>query len=267
MRRLGTDAIGTFRTRGAPGLVHLDAADGPALRRLVIDTTSKLIFFPAANPNVDWCEAHPAEAHAANVAPALAALEIARECGAGFVFFSSDYVFDGADGPYAETAAPAPLSVYGQQKLDVEERVLAAGGTVIRTTTVYGVEQPPGKNFVTRLVARLKANEPATIPSDQYSTPTWSDELATGAVAVGERTGVWHVAGPEYMARDTFASLIADVFGLDASLIRPVTTPQLRQPARRPERGGLRTEKIRRELGLDFLPTREALRRLVAVLP
>jgi dTDP-4-dehydrorhamnose reductase len=267
MRALGKSAIGTFRTRPAPGLVPLDARDGAALGKLVTKTDCEVVFFPAADPNVDWCETHPDEAYAANVAPALSGLEIARASGAGFVFFSSDYVFDGAEGPYEETASPAPLSVYGRQKLDVEERVVAAGGTVVRTTTVYGGEQPPGKNFVLRLVARLKANEPTTVPSDQYSTPTWSDELARGALAVAGRTGVWHVAGPDFLARDDFAWLIAEMFGLDTSLIQPVVTSQLRQKARRPERGGLRTEKIHRETGIEFLPTREALKRLVTAWP
>jgi dTDP-4-dehydrorhamnose reductase len=266
MRALGKNAVGTFRTRPTPGLVPLDARDGAALEKLVTKTNSSVVFFPAADPNVDWCETHPEEAYAANVAPALTALEIARSSGAGFVFFSSDYVFDGEAGPYGETAPPAPLSVYGRHKLEVEERVVAAGGTVVRTTTVYGVEQPPGKNFVLRLVARLRANEPATIPSDQYSTPTWSDELAKGAVAVAARGGIWHVAGPDYMARDEFALLIAEMFGLDRSRIQPVVTSQLRQAARRPMRGGLRTEKIHREAGIEFLPTREALRRLVTAL-
>jgi dTDP-4-dehydrorhamnose reductase len=265
MRALGENAVGTFRTRRAPGLVRLDATDGAALRQLVTDAKSSVIFFPAADPNVDWCETHPGEAYAANVAPALATLDLARASGAAFVFFSSDYVFDGGAGPYQETDPTAPLSVYGRQKLEVEERVLAAGRTVVRTTTVYGLEQPPGKNFVLRLVARLRAKEPTTIPSDQYSTPTWSDELARAAVAVAERSGLWHVAGPDYMARDAFASMIAEVFGLDSSLIRPVLTSELGQAARRPLRGGLRTEKLRRDVGSDFLPTRETLRRLSTV--
>jgi dTDP-4-dehydrorhamnose reductase len=182
------------------------------------------------------------------------------------VFFSTDYVFDGKDGPYAESSAVAPLSVYGQHKLEVERGVLDAGGTVVRTTTVFGLELPPGKNFVIRLVARLRAGEEATIPADQFATPTWSDDLARGAVAVGNDPGLWHVAGPDFMARDEFARVISDVFRCDASLIRPVSTDALKQAARRPMRGGLRTEKIREAKQIEFSPAREALARLRVVL-
>jgi dTDP-4-dehydrorhamnose reductase len=264
MRALALDAVGTFHTRTAPGLRALDAADAKALSALISETRSDLVFFPAANPDVEWCEAHPDDAFAANVAPALAALEVARSAGARFVFFSSDYVFDGVAGPYDETAAPAPLSVYGHHKLEVESRVLSAGGTVVRTSTVYGPERPPGKNFVLRVIATLRSGTRLRVPSDQFSTPTWADDLARGACAVASRGGIWHVAGPDYLPRDRLAALVADVFDLDSSLVEPVATRDLGQLARRPLRGGLRTEKIRRECAVEFLAASEALGRFAA---
>ncbi len=262
MRAIGANAIGTFRTRPGEGLRHLDAHDRDATRALIRERDHEAVYFPAAEPNVDWCESHPEEAYAANVVPALMALALSRETGAAFIFFSSDYVFDGASGPYDETAPPAPLSVYGRHKLEVEERVLAAGGTVIRTASVFGQEPPPGKNFVLRLVARLSAGEVVTVPFDQHSTPTWSDDLARGAIAVASRPGLWHAAGPDFMARHRFAELVAEVFGLDTALIQPVRTADLGQAARRPLLGGLRSDRLAREMGIAFAPTRDALSRL-----
>jgi dTDP-4-dehydrorhamnose reductase len=259
MRALGDSAIGTFRTRPLPGLVALDASDRHATAGLLKRTGCRVVFFLAADPNVDWCETHPSDAYLANVVPALQTLECARESGVGFVFFSSDYVFDGRDGPYDESARTAPLSVYGRHKLEVEEHVLAAKGTVVRTTTVYGLEEPPGKNFVLRAIARLKAKESLIVPADQISTPTFSDELARGAIAVASRPGLWHVAGRDVMSRDRFAVMVAEAFQLDASLIRVVPTAQLGQPARRPLRSGLLTEKIRRERKIEFISTGDAL--------
>jgi dTDP-4-dehydrorhamnose reductase len=260
-RALRGSAVGTYRTRAVDGLIQLDAHDESALTRVIDEIAPRIVFFPAAEPNVDWCELHPAEAYAANVTPAMSALAISRARGAAFVFFSTDYVFDGEGGPYDEAAATHPLSVYARHKREVEERVLEAEGTVVRTTTVFGSEQPPGKNFVVRLVARLRSGQEATIPRDQLSNPTWSDELARAAIAVAGRGGIWHAAGPDYLARDAFARLIAEVFALDPDLVRPVTTPELRQPARRPMRAGLRTEKLVRETGVTFLPLRTALER------
>ena len=262
LRALDPSAVGTYRARPEPALRQLDARDLSALRGLLDELRPRTVFFPAAEPQVDWCETHPDEARAANVELALQALAAAQERGARFVFFSTDYVFDGLAGPYAEGDAVAPLSVYGRHKLEVEEHVLEAGGTVVRTTTVYGEEQPPGKNFVLRLVASLRAGRRATVPRDQWSTPTWSDELGRAAVSVAERPGLWHVAGPDLLSRDEFARLIADVFELDPALIEPVSTAQLAQPAARPMRAGLRTDKLRGATGMSFRSTREALESL-----
>lgn len=260
LRAIGPQATGTYRSRPVDGLRHLDAHDVASLRDLVDAVEPAVVFFPAAEPNVDWCELHPDEAREANVVPALAALDAARGHGASFVFFSTDYVFDGQDGPYEESADVHPLGVYGAHKREVEERVLEAGCTVVRTTTVFGTELPPGKNFVLRLVARLRAGEVATIPSDQLATPTWSDDLARASVAVAHDPGVWHAAGPDLMSRIQFARLIARTFDCDELLIRPVSTDELRQPARRPLRAGLRTEKIAKAKGVSFAHTSEVLR-------
>lgn len=259
LRALGHDGVGTYLSRPRPGLVRLDGADRAGVRRLLDEVRPGSVLFPAAEPSVDWCEDHPEEARERNVSPALVTLAAAAEAGAHFVFFSSDYVFDGARGPYSESDVPAPIQVYGRIKLEIEEAVLARGGTVLRTTTVFGDEPPPGKNFVVRLVARLRASERVVVPHDQISTPTWADDLARAALAVAREGGVWHAAGPDLLARDAFARLIAAAFDLDPGLIDAIPTTALGQHARRPLRGGLRTERISRLLDAPFLSAIEAL--------
>lgn len=259
LRALGGAGVGTYRTRSAAGLTHLDARDQDAVARLLREHRGSVLFFPAAEPNVEWCEEHPGEARERNVTPALSALEAATSCGAHFVFFSSDYVFDGAAGPYDESASTRPISVYGAIKREIEGHVIAAGGTTIRTTTVFGVEPPPARNFALKLVARLREREPVKVPSDQLSTPTWADDLARATVTVAREPGTWHVAGPDFVSRDELARRIARAFELDSSLIEPVPTLALGQRAARPLRGGLRTEKIARRLGAPLTPLDEAL--------
>lgn len=258
MRRLGGSAVGTYRTRPRDGLRALDAGDPAAIAALLEEVRPTVLFFPAAEANVDWCEEHPDGSWERNVVPAICALAAAARSGTRFVFFSSDYVFDGESGPYGEDDPPAPIQVYGRHKLEIEAQVLGAGGTVVRTTTVYG-EETPSKNFVLRLIGRLRAGERVTVPSDQLSTPTWVDDLSAAAIAVADRGGVWHVAGPALLARDELARIAARVFGLDGSLIDAVPTSALRQVAARPLRGGLRTTKLASALGRDLLAPDEAL--------
>lgn len=262
MRTLGLDAVGTYRSRQVDGLRRLDVTNIGELEQVMDDVGPDVVFLPAAEPNVDWCETHPDEAHALNVAPALATLVAARERQARFLFFSTDYVFDGARGPYAETDPVNPQSVYARHKYEVERRVLDAGETVVRTASVFGQELAPGKNFVLRVIARLTAGEIVTAPKDQFSTPTWADELAAAAMKVVDRGGLWHAAGPDLLARDQFARLVASVFALDESLVKSVSTSELHQAAPRPMRSGLKTERLQRDAGFTFLPLRTSLERL-----
>jgi dTDP-4-dehydrorhamnose reductase len=217
-------------------------------------------------PDVEWCETHEAQARQANLAPLRAVLAASR---VPVFSFSSDYVFDGAAGPYAEDAPRRPLSVYGHIKADVEDETLAAGGTVVRTTGVFGPELPPGKNFVVRLVESLREHKPVTVPVDQIATPTYSDDLAaaTYRIALRRGTGVWNVGGPDMLSRLDLARVVAEVFDLDGSVIRGVNTSELGQRAARPLTGGLRNTRYKREFGVE--PVRavaDALREMRAAL-
>lgn len=251
LQRALPSAAGTYRTRAVPGLQQLDAADAAALRRIAERAGALVIFFPAAQPNVEWCELRPAEAEAANLGPLRVAAAVARERGALLVAYSSDYVFDGAAGPYRETDLPRPISVYGRIKVQAEDITLGAEGLVIRTTGVFGREPGEPRNFVLRLVASLAHGERVSVPDDQWSTPTYADDLARASVLLATRreTGVWHVAGPDLVTRVELARRVARTWDLPGDGIVAVPTSALGQKAARPLRGGLRIEKLRDATG------------------
>ncbi len=261
LMRAAPAATGTYRTRALPGLRRLDAADAAATARLVEEVAPDVILCPAAQPDVEWCERHPDEARDANLAPLRSVLRT----GVPVVAFSSDYVFDGRAGPYAEDARRSPLSVYGAIKVALEDETLAAGGTVVRTTGVFGGEAPPGKNFVLRAVRTLTAGGPLVVPADQIATPTYADDLARATHRVAERGGggLWHVGGPDLLSRLELGRLVAEVFGLDPSLVRGTSTAALGQAAARPLRGGLRNTRYRDTFGADPVrPVRAALEQM-----
>jgi dTDP-4-dehydrorhamnose reductase len=242
------EVVGTHRGVAGPATRFLDLADHAATARLIEETAADWVFCPAGLTHVDWCEDHAAEAMAANRDAPAAAARAAVERGAGFVYFSTEYVFDGAGGPYGEDDRVNPLSVYGRSKLEGERAALAANPRtlVVRTTVVYGPE-PQGKNFVYQLLHRARRGEPMRVPTDQRSSPTYNPDLAAATVELAERgvTGVVHVAGPEVVDRHAFARLACEVFDLDPGFLEPVTTAGLRQRAARPLDAGLRTDRVR----------------------
>lgn len=259
LRQLGPDSVGTFRERPRPGLRPLDAADDRAVAALVREVQPEAVFFPAGNPNVDWCEREPERAERENLLPVRTVLGLTD---VPLIAYSTDYVFDGASGPYGEADPLRPLSVYGRLKAELERAVLARGGTIIRPTGVFGWEPEPPKNFVLRLVASLRRGERARVPSDQLANPTYAEDLAVASVRIAhsDERGIWHVAGREHLARDAFAREVARSFDLDPELIDGVPTEALGQLAPRPLRGGLRCDRYAARFGdPPVRPVKEAL--------
>src|SRR5262245_28033449 len=254
--------VGTYAGTPRPGLRRLDITDPQATRRLIEETSPDWVFCAGALTHVDYCEDHPEEAFRLNRdGPGLVA-RAAAERGAGIVYYSTEYVFDGERGPYAEDDPVRPISIYGQSKLEGEEAVRQANprAVIARTTVVYGPE-PQGKNFVYQLLRRGRAGEPMRAPADQVSSPTYNVDLAAASVELAERKlcGVYHIAGSGILDRHAFAGLVCRVFGLDQSALLPVSTAELGQRAARPLLAGLRIDRALATLATPLRGPEEGL--------
>lgn len=252
---------GTFHRRRPDFLEHpperMHGVDVRDLRSLVavLDRVSpEAVIHCAAMTNVDACESVPKEARAANVAPVEELARFARGQGARVLQMSTDYVFDGEHPPYEVDAAPNPLCVYSRTKAEAEAVARSIPGSlIVRSTVIYGADFGHLKqNFATWLIGELRAGRPVRVVDDQWGTPTISENIAHFVEAALARRleGVVHAAVSECVPRDEFARRIAARFGLDASLIRPVKTAELKQPARRPARPCLSMARSEGALGL-----------------
>ena len=252
LRALGGRALATSRT-AREGWLKLDVAElaETAQAAELLDAHElDAIYCVGGMTWVDGCEKEPELAHRTNARGPGVLAAYARRRGLPYVFFSTDYVFDGAKehpGPYAEDAPANPLSVYGRTKLEGEQRVLQAypQALVLRTTWVYGADARR-MNFLYSMMRNLNARQPMKVPQDQVSTPTYNRDLVRVALGLVEAraAGVFHVAGPELLGRLKFAQKVARGLGLDASLLEGVTTAELKQPAARPLDSGLSTSRL-----------------------
>jgi len=251
LRARGHDVRGTYGHHAAPGLDPLDLADHAAVARAVAAARPDWVFCPAGLSFVDYCEDHVDEALAANRDGPEAAARAAETAGAGFVFYSSDYVFDGVAGPFGEDDTPRPRSVYGRSKHEGEQAVMTAcrRAVVIRTSVVYGPERQE-KNFVYQLIRACRERKGFRPAADQRASPSYNLDVAAASVELCERglAGLWHIAGPEVLDRYAFALLICKEFGLDASRLTAITTAALAQKAPRPLDGGLKVAKAQAQL-------------------
>jgi dTDP-4-dehydrorhamnose reductase len=258
----GHTAIGTYREHAQPHLIPLNTVDLTAVDRLLDRLSPDWIFYPAGLSWVDHCERESDRCFFENVhLPVTVAARAARQR-AGFVYFSSEYVFDGLAGPYDEAAPPRPINVYGRSKLAAEQELLNVNTTAIlvRTTGVYGPDFQQ-KNFVCQLISKLRRGESMLVPDDQVSTPTYNFDLAAASVECAARgvTGVINLVGPDRLDRYAFALAACRVFGLDERLVVPRSTAELGQLAPRPLKAGLINERARRVLSARLRGVDEGL--------
>jgi dTDP-4-dehydrorhamnose reductase len=259
--------VGTAYGQQRAGLERLDLRDQPATRELVRRTGPSAVVCAAAIPSVERCELEPDATREVNVGATLALADAAVEAGATFVFLSSEYVFDGAAGPYAEDDAVSPINEYGRQKVAVE-RALSDGGDdflVARVSCVYGHERRR-KNFVYQLWDALRAGRELKVPGDQVGTPTGA---ANAAEAIHDlwragARGVFHVVGPDRVLRSDFGLIVAEELGLDSSLVHPTPTGELGLAAPRPRNAGLLNDKASRHASMPLLGIRDGVRQMLA---
>jgi len=158
---------------------QLDLAQLKHVRSVLPGVEFDLLINCAALTNVDYCESHREEAFLVNAeAPRLLA-EIASEKSAKLIHFSTDYVFDGKkSGLYTEEDKAAPLSVYGESKLEGEHRVLEVSSQhlVVRLSWVFGPDKP---SFIDQIIQRARENDVVTAVADKFSAPTYTINVAS----------------------------------------------------------------------------------------
>ncbi|GBD88300.1 dTDP-4-dehydrorhamnose reductase [bacterium BMS3Abin03] len=245
--------------------ISCDITDRDKIKKTVYDFCPDFIFNAAAYTNVDKSETDRETAWKTNVKAVEYLAEASRVIDAHMIHISSDYIFDGKAGPYNEKAVPNPLGYYGRTKLASENALKISGAiyTVLRTNVLYGIADSR-PDFVRWVVQSLREGKEIRIVTDQINNPTFIDDLVQAVSKVIEfrKTGIYHVGGKEYLSRYEFTIMIADFFKLDKSLIKPIITKQLNQPARRPLRSGLVTLKAETQLGYKPCSIKEALAKM-----
>lgn len=202
--------------------------------------------------HVDYCEQHPEESFEKTVVSTQNLIQLAKACNATLVLLSTDYVFDGTSGPYKETDAVNPLSVYGMHKLEAEKAVQESGiaHLILRVTNVYG-DEIRNKNFIARIVEQCKNNQTLTLklPYDQFASPTNAYDIARAMYQLlqNKKEGIYHICSSDFMNRVELAMKVISYFPDAQYSLEAIDTASLAQPAKRPLLGGFVKEKFVQE--------------------
>ncbi len=234
--------------------VEMDVCDESQVQHVLEKFKPSAVVHTAAMTNVDTCENEQAACRELNVTAVKNLIRSCGQLGIQLVHLSTDFIFDGQDGPYAEDAKPNPLSYYGKTKLEAEQLLQASAChyTILRTIIVYGIVKDMSRtNIVLWAKSALEKGGPINVVDDQWRMPTLAEDLADCCLlAVKTKArGVYNASGKDMMSILELVQQVADHWKLDRSLIRPISSASLNQVAARPQRTGFVLDKAITELG------------------
>ncbi len=243
-----------------------DLGDLQGLAATVQAVRPDVIVNAAAHTAVDKAESEPELARLINAAaPSLLAQE-AQKLGAWLVHYSTDYVFDGSGSqPWVETDTPAPLSVYGQTKLEGEQLIAAncSRHLIFRTSWVYAAR---GSNFAKTVLRLAQERERLTVIDDQWGAPTGAELIADvtahairQVMAQPRAAGLYHLAASGKTTWYGYAKHVLaqaervhDAINMMVKEVAAVPTSAFPTPAGRPYNSRLNAAKLQATFGLQL---------------
>jgi dTDP-4-dehydrorhamnose reductase len=243
---------------------RVDISQKQEVKELVIGFFPDFVINTAAYTNVDKAESERELAWKINV---IGVENLAMYCwtiDAHLIHISTDCIFDGKNGPYSELEKPNPISYYGRSKLAAENSLRSSGVrfTIIRTNVLYGPAKFGRPDFVKWVITSLRNKQEIKIVTDQINNPTYIDDLVAGigSIVAFKKEGIYNIGGKELMNRFEFTLRIATYFHLDKTLIKPIRTEDLKQPAPRPLNSGLINLKAETEINYKPLSLDETFK-------
>jgi dTDP-4-dehydrorhamnose reductase len=221
----------------------------------------------AAQANVDAAEKHPEHAFRVNAEAAGELARMARDASVPMIHISTDAVFDGTQGNYKETDAPNPLNTYAKSKLAGEQSVAEANPeAAIARVVFYGWSLTGTRSLAEFFFNNLAAGKPVNGFTDMFFSPLYVEHLAETLLEMLKKrlSGIYHVYSPESLSKYVFGVRLAQEFGLDASLIRPISALDSDLLARRSLNLSMNTDKLQAALGKPLPNQNEGLRALHA---
>jgi dTDP-4-dehydrorhamnose reductase len=196
--------LGTYNAHPVDHAVQFDATTMTLEDVLPAGCTFSHAVILFAEPDIDACKADVQRSHELNVRSAKAVIDSALRRGIKPVFMSSEQVFDGDCGGYSEEDTPAPITVYGEQKLEVEEYLArnAADYAVLRLAKVFGTD-PADKTIFAGWLRQIHRGDSILCARDQVFSPIHVGDVvaSTRAVVSGNLSGTFHLANPKSYSR------------------------------------------------------------------
>jgi dTDP-4-dehydrorhamnose reductase len=265
LARLRGDSIGTQCRSNSPDLLRLDLASDritSAVPKTFFDGEPPWCIVCASVVPMDRCASDPEYARRVMVDHTIRLIQDVRARGGRAAFVSTGFVFDGLDGYYNEEDPCCPVSAYGRNKADAESIILAEApdALIVRLDKVVG-DDPSEQHLFTEWFRAASAARPIECFEGQIFAPTFVGDVAASIVTACELglSGIYHVANPEFFARDELARQFFRGIGISAQIVRrPENT--FRLPEGRALKSYLDSTRFVRRTGFRFSTVSEIIR-------
>jgi dTDP-4-dehydrorhamnose reductase len=222
-----------------------------------------VVVHTASHSSVDLCET---DKNLADLLHVDITKDIAKSCSlinSKLIYFSTDAVFEGeTNKKYVESDIPNPINHYGKTKLKAENIILnhSPRNVILRPAVIYGWHKK--SRFTNWIIESLLSGKSVDPHVDQFNTPTLVDDLAKSIILIIEKDicGLFHSTGKTCVNRYELACIIAEVFGFDKKLIKPVTSSEKKQLAPRPKKTCLDSSKLENTINYQFKDIREGIK-------
>ena len=248
----------------------MDITNREEISTLLKSFVPDIIINCAAYTDVDGSDANKNIAHKINVEGLRNIIQLSSSF-THIIQISSDYIYDGLNGPYIETDHTFPLNYYGKTKLEAENILRGSNKSwsILRPNVLYGENINCKGNFFAWIYNNLKKNKSIKVVSDQISNPTYIGEMVQIIFQsiIMNFKGVLNVGSDDYLSRYSFALQIANIFDFNSSLITEVNTPYLYENiksyiAERPLNSSLVVHKMKDELNFSPKSTNYNLKQI-----
>ncbi len=248
-------AKGENRIEKTKGFIYedMDITHAEAVNHVFEKYKPEYLIHCAAMTNVDSCETDKELCWDLNVNAVQYLADACKKYGTHCIHVSTDFIFNGENGPYAETDTPDPISYYGLSKLKAEEILINSDlkWAIARTVLVYGITEKMSRtNIILWVKSSIEKEQTIQVVNDQWRTPTLAEDLAMGCYLMVKNNakGIYNISGKDLLNPYQMAIMTADFFGLDKKFIVETDGSKFKQTAKRPPKTGFNIEKAIKDL-------------------
>lgn len=227
--------------------------DKKQLRKTVIEYSPNYIINCLSIDDPDYIEQNKKFAWDFNVGTIEALSKASLMTESKLLFFSTDNIYNGKNGPYHEEHLPEPVNYYGKTKLGCENHCISNNIPYlsVRLPEYYGSNNSIGSNIFYRLINKQHTK----LAVNLFTSPVFVDDIALAVMKMlnKDKFGFYNLAGADYISEYDYGIKIAEYLGLDIRLIEPYSYEPDKNTAKKLIRGGLVNLKSETDLNLKFV--------------